>query len=343
MTTPRNKRPPLTDIPSAPRNLHLLLNWIFLTGLILLALNDHYLKAAFPGKLTGKLSDLAGLLIFPMFLAFVLPRHGKIMPLVTGLVFICWKSPWSTPLINLFNSIVPAKMQLYRTIDYTDLLALAVLPLSYYLIPNIDRYRITHLDRYHIPNVDRFRITHSPLNPVTDNTLSRLTDRRLTNSPLTRPGTGRPSHPKLMWLTRSKPIWLILPCSLVFMSTSMRYVDAHHPDGAVYVGADYTIKMNKEQLLDAMRKEGFQPLPDTSYHDTHPEDHLVLENVRFAGARDSIQSIQFVLYPRGDKTDIFVTYVKSTGDLRITDWHIMKMYTKYYRRLIKSRIVKHME
>lgn len=55
-----------------PRNKHLLLNWVFLPCLLVLALNDHFLKYGYPGWLTGKLSDFAGLLIFPLFLAYLL-------------------------------------------------------------------------------------------------------------------------------------------------------------------------------------------------------------------------------------------------------------------------------
>ena len=34
--------------------------------MVLLLLNDHVLKAAWPGLLTGKLSDVAGLVVFPL-------------------------------------------------------------------------------------------------------------------------------------------------------------------------------------------------------------------------------------------------------------------------------------
>ncbi|MDI1462017.1 hypothetical protein QEZ54_13665 [Catellatospora sp. KI3] len=40
-----------------------------LTGLALLLLNDHLLKAWYPGPVTGKLSDVAGMLMFPPLLA----------------------------------------------------------------------------------------------------------------------------------------------------------------------------------------------------------------------------------------------------------------------------------
>jgi len=47
-------------------------------GLALLLLNDHLLKQVWPGVVTGKLSDLAGLLMFPPLLAalmaLALPR-----------------------------------------------------------------------------------------------------------------------------------------------------------------------------------------------------------------------------------------------------------------------------
>lgn len=45
-----------------------LLHPVALAAIAVLVLNDHVLKAAFPGVITGKLSDFAGLLFFPLFL-----------------------------------------------------------------------------------------------------------------------------------------------------------------------------------------------------------------------------------------------------------------------------------
>ena|SRR5947208_3122278 len=45
-----------------------LLHPVPLAGVCLLLLNDHYLKRAAPGWATGKLSDVAGMLFFPLFL-----------------------------------------------------------------------------------------------------------------------------------------------------------------------------------------------------------------------------------------------------------------------------------
>ena len=44
-----------------------LLHPLALAALALLVLNDHVLKARFPGLVTGKLSDLAGMVLAPLF------------------------------------------------------------------------------------------------------------------------------------------------------------------------------------------------------------------------------------------------------------------------------------
>ncbi len=45
-----------------------LLHPVVLGAIAVLVLNDHWWKAAWPGALTGKLSDFAGLLFFPLLL-----------------------------------------------------------------------------------------------------------------------------------------------------------------------------------------------------------------------------------------------------------------------------------
>ena len=41
----------------------------FVLALVVLVLNDHVLKQAYPGWVTGKLSDVAGLVVAPLLLA----------------------------------------------------------------------------------------------------------------------------------------------------------------------------------------------------------------------------------------------------------------------------------
>ena len=66
------RQAPLGPADAAPRAGRLpadgLLHPATLAAIGLLVLNDHVLKAAFPGLITGKLSDLAGLAFFPILL-----------------------------------------------------------------------------------------------------------------------------------------------------------------------------------------------------------------------------------------------------------------------------------
>jgi len=50
------------------RRTPLLLHPVPLGAIVLLVVNDHVLKARGPGFVTGKLSDVAGLVFFPLFL-----------------------------------------------------------------------------------------------------------------------------------------------------------------------------------------------------------------------------------------------------------------------------------
>ncbi len=121
-------------------NHYFIFNWVFITGLLVLALNDHYLKQHYHNWLTGKLSDFAGLLIFPMFLQFVFPRLSGWSVILTGLLFIFWKLPISSGFIHFYNTFT--LIPISRTLDYSDYIALAVLPLTWYLMRHIHRYGV---------------------------------------------------------------------------------------------------------------------------------------------------------------------------------------------------------
>lgn len=66
-------------------------------ALVVLALNDHVLKEAWPGLVTGKLSDVAGLVVAPMLLAVLLAAIGTQRPAawaiaLTGVGFVLTKT-----------------------------------------------------------------------------------------------------------------------------------------------------------------------------------------------------------------------------------------------------------
>lgn len=104
-------------------------SWGFITGLVLLVVNDHVLKSTFNNSLTGKLSDFAGLFIFPMFFSAIFPAFKKHIYWGTAILFTLFKSTWAEPFIVCWNQCT--HLRISRVVDLTDLMALAVLPFSY--------------------------------------------------------------------------------------------------------------------------------------------------------------------------------------------------------------------
>ncbi len=123
------------------KQFHILNSIGFIGGLMVLLVNDHFLKAEFHNVLTGKLSDLAGLFIFPLFLVAFFPRYKKHIYWITAVGFIWWKSPLSNTFIEWWSHSL---FSIERVIDRTDLFALIILPLSYGYI-NLSKHVHFHL------------------------------------------------------------------------------------------------------------------------------------------------------------------------------------------------------
>ncbi|WP_343632649.1 hypothetical protein [Fluviicola sp.] len=117
------------------KNSDYLLNRVFLLALFWLLFNDFYLKEAFPSFLSGKLSDVAGLIVFSLFFTFLFGNRLKSLVFITtALLFSWWKSSLSTGFIENWNAGI-AFYPLQRTIDYTDLFCLIILVPVYYYEP----------------------------------------------------------------------------------------------------------------------------------------------------------------------------------------------------------------
>lgn len=128
-----------------------LLHPVPLGAMLLLALNDHWGKAAWPGLVTGKLSDVAGLLFFPLVLQALWevlhPRRAPsrsvllVAALTTALVFTLVKLspvaadayrvtfgvlrwPLDAALALLRSTSLPPVAKVMLTRDATDLVAL---------------------------------------------------------------------------------------------------------------------------------------------------------------------------------------------------------------------------
>ena len=55
---------------------------VFAVAVLVLFVNDHFLKAAYPGFITGKLSDIAGMIYFPLLLEMLLApmvKHRRLL------------------------------------------------------------------------------------------------------------------------------------------------------------------------------------------------------------------------------------------------------------------------
>lgn len=117
--------------------LYLLQSPLFLLGLVILIVNDHVWKYSFPGPITGILSDISGLFIFPIFWGAIFPRYPKIIYLLTALGFVFWNSIWSEPLVMFLRHTL--SLSVGRTVDPLDFPALLVLPLSYLYFRNSEK------------------------------------------------------------------------------------------------------------------------------------------------------------------------------------------------------------
>ena len=133
------------------RDKKLILNYIFIFGIVILFLNDHFFKFYYSNFLTGKLSDICGIIIFPLFLTYIFPKLKERSVFLACTVFIFWKSEYSQSLIDLYNKY--SFIQTSRIIDYSDLLVLILLRIFhlFHLFQLVVLCRTAHLPRNHQP------------------------------------------------------------------------------------------------------------------------------------------------------------------------------------------------
>lgn len=110
------------------RRTDLLLSWPFLASLVILSANDWYLKPLYNNWVTGKLSDFSGLLLCCLFLFALFPRRVGLSSWSIAAGFAWWKSPLAQPLIDLVQAAGLTSFD--RVVDYSDLLALTMIPVA---------------------------------------------------------------------------------------------------------------------------------------------------------------------------------------------------------------------
>lgn len=106
---------------------------ITFVAVVVLVVNDHVLKAAWPGVVTGKLSDIAGLVVAPAVVALFLPRRGDLIAVVVvGVGFTVVKcTQTGAELASQAWTLVAGPSQVLA--DPTDLLALPALGLAWWI------------------------------------------------------------------------------------------------------------------------------------------------------------------------------------------------------------------
>lgn len=122
------------------RNKFLLFNVVFIFSLIILFLNDHFLKLYFHNWFTGKLSDVVGIILIPFLLTYLFPKLRQNSVYIATLFFTFWKSPFSEKFIEFYNLLSP--ISIHRIVDYTDLFALFFLIVPYYFIKNKGKMKL---------------------------------------------------------------------------------------------------------------------------------------------------------------------------------------------------------
>lgn len=127
----------------------------YLIGLAVLFLNDWFWKYAYGNFFTGKLSDFLGLFLLGLFLVGLFPRQRKLLLYGLALFFVWWKTPFSQGAIDLWNTYVFFPVQ--RTVDYTDYVALLVLPIADWLCSQ-KRFQLFRKEVFAAPPLNRYLV-----------------------------------------------------------------------------------------------------------------------------------------------------------------------------------------
>lgn len=233
------------------RNKNLILNYVFLSCLIVLFLNDHFFKFHYTSWFTGKLSDVVGIILFPMLITYLFPKLKQNSVFITILFFIFWKSPFSENFIQLYNVISP--ISIHRVVDYSDLLVLLLLPIPYFLLINS-----VVLERFSLKKTNVFAV----LLPTVFVLMSTSQSNTYTYSPKTGELTFRDAHfeikkTKLDLLKELENQNIILVKDTAFILESSRFAVSRmgkFDQNAIEKGGDI-FKINNADLKDVILKE----------------------------------------------------------------------------------------
>ena len=273
-------------------------NLVFIIGLIVLLTNDHYLKLEYSNWLTGKLSDFIGVLILPMVLTYLFPRSKKTNVILTGLFFIFWKSPVSQSFIDGYNQITLIKIT--RVVDYSDLVALCFLPISYFLLIKINEF-------------ERLKIKVKGLNPVI----------LLLPTTLVLMATSPPAYYKY---TYSDGELKCFKCTKTVKYGKSELLE-------ILKKNNYAVSMDSLPIKEGYRFEYYWRDSTSNWMNNYPYykiDRIII-------GTDTLTHFQFALEKISDsKTKIWINGMNISKE--IPDNKVERILTRYYRKLIKNHL-----
>lgn len=270
----------------------LLYNRVFILSLAILALNDHVLKGIYHNWLTGKISDFAGLIVLPLFIAFLIPRLSRWSCHIAAACFIFWKSEFSTDFIELLNQ--NGLFTFSRVVDYTDLMALLILPLSW-----------------------------------------RLIHQKSTDKPRSSFGLS----------------FIAVSTFLVLTATTLPKPSTLEPSGTILIDQTHPLKVPKDTVLARIRQLGYDyTLEDNFYKIRDIVVPEIVNGRKYRIKQDTIKELTFTFlgFPyqpskRQEKLGaqyLYIHEVKFSDVNTITDWRLMRKYSKLYHRFSKELFAK---
>jgi hypothetical protein len=108
---------------------------------------------------------MVGIILLPLLLAYIFPKLHEHSVWISALLFAFWKSPFSQPLIEIYNQV--AWIGISRVVDFTDLYILVLLPIPYFLIQKRNSWDILKIKRVNpllilLPTMFTFMATSPP-------------------------------------------------------------------------------------------------------------------------------------------------------------------------------------
>ncbi len=284
------------------RKEKLLYHPIFIVSLILLILNDNFLKYEYHNWLTGKLSDFSGLIVLPIFLSLLFPKHSRFSVPISAILFSFWKLPISSDFIDFINAY--SFMKLERVIDYTDFIALTILPISNWMIVSdkilLHKHRINQVLRLTILLTTFFSLCSTSIN-------------RMCTTP---EGT----------IYIGKQYKLKVPKDTVLSRI-------------LELGFEY-----KTEILNPMDRDSDSTLYFSNSNAESVQYYIndivvPINELNYCGSQDTIQKLTFSFYDFSGIEYLTIKDVTFSDTLHLSDWKEMKKYSKMYNKIAKDLFI----